>query len=600
MMTRPVIGGLFSYWDTDDETLISAIIIDDSFSMNGKNDNVDRHDVILSTFNEILDNISENSQIYIATLSKGELYNGIKAKLPELDKLFKITFTSPEIGTTLKEMESEFSNQDGIKELYYITDGQQSHLMSATPFRPFLSDWSIFVLIVPPIEENLSISAVNIKNAILLPNSPLTINVTILNNGKVNIENRLIQLFVNNISVAQQLITLKGDSEGTYEFVTAVPLTGNYACHLKLEDDDREKDNNFYFKISIPEKLKIGTIASNNKNIYMSHLFESINFKNTIITNTKYLPNNIQGAIADGNHILIQNGYHLLSTTGMDLLEFAGNGGHLIIFPDEMDTSTSELDIFESQYFNVKQKRLSDENYQIASVNEASAQRGIFSEAFSENPIKIFQFFNLPQNENSILVTDDGFSIYSRHYEGNGIIDIFSIAPTLTWSNFPIRGYFIPFFHQLFYNQFNNTNELYFHIDDEWEIPLYEKQGRGNLQYISPSTLNYGIDMYNSHINYQRVPGIHKIKSSDNSEIEFIAMNIQEIEFNDKYVNEFGFKQFLSPNASTILIGESDLKETINKSRVGAELWRLILYLITLLLIIEMVISSNAVRKTSN
>jgi len=450
MMTRPVIGGLFSYWDADDETLISAIIIDDSFSMNGKNDNVDRYDLILSTFNEILDNISENSQIYIATLSKGVLYNGIKAKSPKLDKLFKITFTSPEIGTTLKEMESEFSNQDGIKELYYITDGQESHLMSATPFRPFLSDWSIFVLIVPPIEENLSISAINIKNAILLPNLPLTINVTILNNGKVNIENKLIQLFVNNISVAQQLITLKGDSESTYEFVTAVPLTGNYACHLKLENDDREKDNNFYFKIAIPEKLKIGTITTDNKNIYMSHLFESINFINTIMTNTKYSPNNIQRAIADGNHILIQNGYHLLSTMGMDLFEFVGNGGHLIIFPDEMDTSASELDIFESQYFNVKQKLLSEENYQIASVAETSPQKDLFSEIYPENPIKIFQFFNLPQNENSILVTDDGFSIYSRYYEGNGIIDIFSIAPTLTWSNFPVRGYFIPFFHQLF------------------------------------------------------------------------------------------------------------------------------------------------------
>jgi len=131
-------------------------------------------------------------------------------------------------------------------------------------------------------------------------------------------------------------------------------------------------------------------------------------------------------------------------------------------------------------------------------------------------------------------------------------------------------------------------------------MPLYKKQGRGNLQYISPSTLNHGIDLNNSHINYQRVPGIHKIKSSDSSEIEFIAMNVQEIESNDKYVNELAFKQFLSPNTSTILVGESDLKETINKSRVGSELWRLILYLITLLLIIEMVISSNAVRKTSD
>ena len=120
MMTRPVLGGLFSYWDADNEALISAIIIDDSFSMSGKNDDLDRHDLLLSTFDSILKNISDNSHIYIATLSKGKLYDGIKSKMPELDKLFHITYTSPEIGTTIQEMKSELSNQNAIKELYYI------------------------------------------------------------------------------------------------------------------------------------------------------------------------------------------------------------------------------------------------------------------------------------------------------------------------------------------------------------------------------------------------------------------------------------------------------------------------------------------------
>jgi len=36
MMTRPVVGGLFSYWNTDDDSLVSVILIDDSFSMHGK------------------------------------------------------------------------------------------------------------------------------------------------------------------------------------------------------------------------------------------------------------------------------------------------------------------------------------------------------------------------------------------------------------------------------------------------------------------------------------------------------------------------------------------------------------------------------------
>ena len=600
MMTRPVIGGLFSYWDSDDEALISAIIIDDSFSMNGKSNDHERYDLVISTFKNVLENISDNSQVYIATLSKGELYNGIKAKLPESENLFQLTYTSSEIGGILKDMESQFSEQDAIKELYYITDGQQSHIKSAAPFKPFLSDWKIFTLIIPPVKDNLSILTVDIADAILLPNSPLTINVSILNNGGMDVENRLIQLFVNEISVAQQLVTLKKNSESNFEFITAIPQTGDYACHLKLDDDDRTEDNNFYFKISIPEKLKIGIIASDNETVYMSHLIESINFKNTVISNTKYSPNNIQRAIGDGNDVLIQNGYHLLSATGIELIEYVGKGGHLIIFPDDTDTSTSELDIFESQYFNSYKKELTNENFQIASAIKANSQKELSSITYTKNPIKLFQYFKLEQNDNSILVTDDGFSVYSRHYEGNGLIDIFSMAPTLIWSNFPIRGYFIPFFHQLFYNQFNSTNNLYFNIDDKWEISLQAKEGHDNLKYESPTAQNYHINMNSLHVDYQRIPGIHKLNTLDKIEITFIAMNPREIESNDKYINEIDLKQYLSENASIILISESNLKETIQSSRVGSELWKLILYLITLLLIIEMIISSNAVKKTSS
>ena len=259
-MTRPVVGGLFSYCNTDDDSLVSVILIDDSFSMHGKNDDIERHTQILSIYNDILSNISELSEIYITTLSKGKLYSGIKAKLPKIDKIFEITYTSPDISVSLAEIKAEYADDYAIKEFYYITDAGNSHLASAKPFKAYLEEWNIFILIIPPLEENLSLVDVKINNAILLPNSPLTIKITIKNNGNAYIENKLIQLFINDISVAQQLVSLKVNSENTYEFITAVPSTGNYACYFKLESDDRVTDNQYYFKITIPEKLRIGSI----------------------------------------------------------------------------------------------------------------------------------------------------------------------------------------------------------------------------------------------------------------------------------------------------------------------------------------------------
>ena len=600
MMTRPVVGGLFSYWDTDNEALISVIIIDDSFSIHGNNNEYSRLDLIQSTYSDILNNISDNSQIYITTLSKGELYSGIKAKIPKLSKLFELGFSSPTIDGVLKDIESNFSDESALKELYYITDGQKAQLELALPFNVFLSDWKIFTLILPPIDENLSIISANIDNVILLPNSPLKINVEIRNNGDQKIEKKLIQLFVNNISVAQQLISVNANSLAKFEFITAVPSTGEYACHFKLDNDDRPEDNYFHFKISIPEVLRVGSISTNTENIYLTHLFESINFKNSIISNSKYSLSEIQHAINDGNHLLILTGFHLLSQAGPDLLEFVGNGGHLIVFPDEADSSSLNLDIFEPSYLNRNLKALAEGNYQTASIATSNSTNNLFPESFETDPIKLFKYFTLPQNKNSILITEDGHSIYSRHFEGNGIIDVFAISPTLTWSNLPVRGYFIPFFHQIFYSQFSESININSFIDDEWNIPSKIKEAYKKLTYVSPSNIDYNINISDKAINYEAIPGIHKLTSTEGHLISFTAMNIPTNELNSSILNSDGLKKYLSSNISIINIGDKNLQDAILESRVGSELWRLILYLMVLLIIIEMIISSNAVRKTSS
>ena len=68
MMTRPVIGGLFTYWDSENEAITSVILIDDSFSMRGTANKVSRLSLIQSSYQSILDNISDNSQISVLTL----------------------------------------------------------------------------------------------------------------------------------------------------------------------------------------------------------------------------------------------------------------------------------------------------------------------------------------------------------------------------------------------------------------------------------------------------------------------------------------------------------------------------------------------------
>jgi hypothetical protein len=124
------------------------------------------------------------------------------------------------------------------------------------------------------------------------------------------------------------------------------------------------------------------------------------------------------------------------------------------------------------------------------------------------------------------------------------------------------------------------------------------KEAYKKLIYVSPSSIDYDINMSDETINYEAIPGIHKLISTEGNPISFTAINIPTNELNSSVLNSDALKKYLSPNISIINIGDGNLQAAILDSRVGSELWRLILYLITLLIIIEMIISSNAVRKT--
>ena len=137
-------------------------------------------------------------------------------------------------------------------------------------------------------------------------------------------------------------------------------------------------------------------------------------------------------------------------------------------------------------------------------------------------------------------------------------------------------------------------------IGDEWKIPAQAKEGYEKLTYVSPSTFDFNVNLGNSTVNYEPIPGIHKLNSTEGHTILFTAINIPTIELDGSIANTVELENYLSSSTSIINVDDGNLKDSIHNSRVGSEQWRLILYLITFLLIIEMIVASIAVRKTSN
>ena len=89
--------------------------------------------------------------------------------------------------------------------------------------------------------------------------------------------------------------------------------------------------------------------------------------------------------------------------------------------------------------------------------------------------------------------------------------------------------------------------------------------------------------------------GVEKVVYCDVYEKDDKAVNIDKIELNCKYADIESLKE-KEPENMQIVAMESDILTEIKQARIGAEIWRYILYLAIILLMIEMLLS-NAKRQ---
>ena len=95
--------------------------------------------------------------------------------------------------------------------------------------------------------------------------------------------------------------------------------------------------------------------------------------------------------------------------------------------------------------------------------------------------------------------------------------------------------------------------------------------------------------------------GFHRIKSKNGDIISSTSINVPVVELKEEILSEKQLTKIFSTGKTSVIVLEDDkvsIQDSINSIRSGSELWRYILYLITLLLIIEMIVSNNAIRKT--
>ena len=596
MITRPVLSGMFTWFD-DPESTLSVIVMDDTFSTKGNSEMMSRETVMESALDHTLEMIEKNSTIIVASLCKGIIYRGLKKDLPEnVFEAFSF-FSGGDYYTVMEDIldlkKSEFLNH----ELFIFSDAQKSNFIQGDLDWNRFRGWNTYFFKLGRLENNLAVLDVKVLNEIPISNAPVDIEVTVVNTGNQTAENRLLQLSFDDINVGQQVISLGAGASSKFTFQTAFHRSGLKAGIVELGADDRMEDNRFYFHVTLPEKISIQLISPRfEETLFIRNAVLALNQSEDLFQiaygNEQDL--RYQLDIRNTDVLILQGVSKLSDDIQQKIVEFVRSGHHLILLPGlDMKQMPYLQDMFGIS-LNETATVLAGEAYQILKFNAAGVQA--FQQTINsadKGMIKAFKFISLPTDDHSLMFVDDHQSVWNRYQMRNGLVDVFGVSMELGWTNFPITGSFIPFWHKLLYSASVGKMSNPIDSDGEWEISQVFSRDSQSLQHVFPdgtSEIVQPADDSSLIIGTLRMPGFHRIYNAGTVLAE-LAVRIPESELTSPEFDDSQLKEKFTENL-LIIYDADELSYEIKLAHTGIELWKWFLGLFILFMILEMFLSN--------
>lgn len=602
MLTRPVVKGFFS-WVNDPASTFTAIIIDDTFSNFGEGELYLRSEVQTQVFSSILENIKDDATINITSLNRGLQYTGRKGDLPPSLKSETISFGSGSFQDRFAGILSDIDRDYANKELFILSDGQAGNFQLTGSDSLALDGWNVYFYKYPVVKSNLAITNVKLLTEIPITNVPIELSVEVMNTGTEQITNALMQLIINDINVGQQVISLESGRRQNYIFRTAFHQIGRVRGVVELQSDNRVEDNRYYFHIDLPNRINIQLVNGGESGnlLFIRNVLQALN-KDSLLLNIETASAGSMGSMdLRRKDVLIFNGVTQVSSgVQQKIINLLKDGGQFIVLPGPGDKELLDLSFLD---INTSARLVNLKNDAFQMIDNNSIMNTAWEEILKvqmESPIKFFTYFSLADFQHSSLYLMTGDNIWNRHESWNGTVDVFGFASDLAWTNFPIRGSYIPFWHLLLYSNSSRSISPRLSTSDSWERILTPDELKNTISHVLPDGTTILLNPDGNHrIALQNIQqkGFNVLRSGERIITE-LAVNPPVEELISPILPNERLETLYNGQA-VIIENQTDLTESIQSARLGLELWYWFLLALILLTICEMYLSNVYATKTS-
>ncbi|MBI4811556.1 MAG: hypothetical protein HY800_09005, partial [Ignavibacteriales bacterium] len=424
-------------------------------------------------------------------------------------------------------------------------------------------------------------------------------------------------------------------------FTLTPKRTGFIRGYVEIENDAIEFDNKRYFTINVPANINIAMASKSEDDIrYLSLALKAGYFDDDqSLFTIKYLPAQKFSSLDLKNiqTLICSNISSLTQYDAERIANFVEQGGGLIIFPGDntnLENLNQELlsPLGISRYTELPGPQAPNSNLTFGKID---SDHPIFNTIFEQtnhpksraipniNSPTIFKIASQQSDKHAqtIIFTSDRKPFLSEYSFGNGKILLFSVAPILSWSDFPLKGIFAPIIYRsamyvgsrvekqrtyitgdqpiikarTLSNQFTNLN-----TGRDRQFKIISPVGIEEIiQPVLQSTVNPMLVFTPPKLESQ---GIYEIRSGAailtlfSVDIDPYESDTRTIAAEDigKFFNRFGINEQMIHS-----IGAGDkLQSTILQTRFGIELWRFFIGMALLMALLEMLFARDS-RKTS-
>jgi hypothetical protein len=617
----------------------SVIIIDNSFSMAGKDAYGEYLEQAKTSANDIISTLNPYDEVIIIPSSEfgkdtPKYWTNTQTNFRDSIKNISISYKDFNVNEGLEISKNILAKSYSLnKNIFLISDFQKNNLNSGRQINTF-GETSFYAINIGQREiNNISLEDLKIESAIIEKGRDVKLSVNLHNYSKYNVTNKKVNVYAksndsNYVLKSEKVFDLQSSENKKIELTFKAEKSGSNSGMIELvldnaQDDEIKYDNKIYFSFYIPEKFNIAVIGNDTRFIKLaiesasSLLNEPSKDKseNLMISEFSSIPANITNF-----NILFLAGLEKLSSSEIEgLSNFVNNGGTIYILPSQnidlvsYNNLTGKMNAAKINYLNTDTDI--NKSLKFSRVNfEHPLLSGIFkndklnftSEKFLLDSPEIKSYFVLTPGEKDItlieLSNNKPFLIENNYGQGRVILNAVSANDKM--SDFPMKTIFVPLIiRSVFYSAGNVSNTDY-------------TIGKNNVVYISglskiknitnPAGQTFSYDLLQNsfyialpYSSFLSMPGVYTFSDSTKTGKTEFALNFNYAESNlakeeNKEIENYFKQSFKNVKLVNDITG---IKQSIKETKSGLELWKYFLILALLFIAAEIILSKKLIQE---